>query len=70
LAGEIHPDRAGAFYYLAWAYAAGGEKKKALEALKTAIEKGFLDRAALNDNKAFDSIRTDQEFQKLIGSIK
>ena len=50
-ATEVNPDRAGAFYCLAWAYAANADKKKSLQALKTAIEKGFSDRAAITDNR-------------------
>lgn len=70
LANEVNPDRAGPFYYLAWAYAGKGDKKKALQSLKTAIEKGFADLAAVNDNKIFDSIRTDKQFAEIIGRIK
>ena len=70
LAVEVNPDRPGAFFYLAWAYALSGEKKKSLQALKTAIEKGFTDAAAINDNKAFDSLRKDPQYQQLIQSLK
>jgi tetratricopeptide (TPR) repeat protein len=34
LATEVTPDRAGAFFYLAWAYAGNGDKNKALENLR------------------------------------
>src|SRR5262249_45861177 len=37
LATEVDPDRAGGFYYLAWAYSVKGEKKKSLKALQTAV---------------------------------
>jgi predicted Zn-dependent protease len=69
-ATEINPDRAGGFYYLAWAYAAKGDRKKALQALKTAVDKGFSDRAGLNDNSAFDSLRENPEFEKITARIK
>jgi predicted esterase len=41
LATEMAPERAGGFYYLAWAYGAKGDKKKSLKALQTAVDKGF-----------------------------
>ena len=41
LATEVNPDRAGPFFYLAWAYAANRDKKKSLQSLNTAVEKGF-----------------------------
>ena len=59
LATEVTPDRAGAFYYLAWAHAANGDKKKALENLRTAANKGFADAAAISNNQAFDGIKAD-----------
>jgi tetratricopeptide (TPR) repeat protein len=70
LATEIKPDRAGAFYYLAWAYAVQGDKKRSLNALSAAVEKGFSDLAAISGNKAFDPIRSDQQYQKIIQRLK
>jgi len=70
LASEVNPDRSGTFYYLAWAYAAKGEKKKALQSIKTAIEKGFTDIAAIDSNQAFDSVRNDKQYEEIIGRIK
>jgi tetratricopeptide (TPR) repeat protein len=70
LATEINSDRPGAFFYLAWANALNGEKKKALQALQQAIEKGFSDVAAITDNKAFDSLRKEPQYQQLIQSLK
>jgi len=70
LATEVNPERAGPFYYLAWAYAAKGDKKKSLQALKTAIDKGFSDLAAITDNKAFDLIRDDAQYRYLLQTIQ
>jgi predicted esterase len=70
LATEVNPDRPGAFYHLAWAHAAKGNKKKSLQALKTAVDKGFADLAAITDNKAFDLIRSDPQYQQIIQSVK
>ena len=66
IATEVNPDRAGAFYYLSWAYAAKGDKKKALLSLKAAVEKGFKDRSALAGNTAFDALRNDPAFLRLV----
>jgi len=70
LATEVYPDRAGAFFYLAWAYAADGHKKKSLQALKTAVDKGFSDLAAITGNKAFDGIRDDVQYRQIIQTLQ
>jgi predicted esterase len=70
LASEVAPERAGAFYYLAWACNGRGDKKKSLRALQTAVDKGFSDAAALANNKAFDSIRDDPQYQRIISTMK
>ncbi|MDQ2856919.1 MAG: dienelactone hydrolase family protein [Acidobacteriota bacterium] len=70
MVSEINPDRPGAFYYMAAAYALNGEKKKALEALQSAIQKGFTDRVAVTSNTAFDSIRTEPLYLHLIQNLK
>ena len=70
LATEVNPDRPGAFFYLAWAYAANRDKKKSLQSLNTAVEKGFLDAAMITANKAFDSIRDDPEYQQIMARLK
>lgn len=70
LATEIDPDRAGAFYNLAWAYNAKGDKKKALKALQAAVEKGFKDHAAISANSAFDSLRNEPIYLQLIEKMQ
>ena len=70
LASEIDPDRAGVFYNLAWAYNAKGDKKKALKALQTAVDKGFKDHAAISANSAFDSLRNDPAYLQLIEKMR
>jgi dienelactone hydrolase len=67
---EITPERPGPFYYLASAYALNGEKKKSLQALQKAVEKGFSDREAVESNSAFDSIRTEQVYLQLLEKLK
>jgi tetratricopeptide (TPR) repeat protein len=69
VAAEINPDRAGTFFYLAWAYAANRDKKKALQLLNQAVEKGFSDAATITANKAFDFIRNDPEYQQIMARL-
>ena len=70
LATEVNPERPGAFFYLAWAYAANREKKKALQYLNAAVEKGFSDAAMITANKAFDLIRDEPEYGRIMGRLK
>lgn len=70
LATEVAPERAGGFYYLAWAYSAKGDKKKSLKALQSAVDKGFSDVAGLESNKAFDPLRSDPLYQKIVSALK
>jgi tetratricopeptide (TPR) repeat protein len=69
MATEVNPDRPGAFFYLAWAYAANRDKKKSLQFLSTAVEKGFSDAAMITANKAFDSIRNEPEYQQIMARL-
>ncbi len=70
LATDVYPDRAGGFFYLAWASAANGNRKKALQALQLAVDKGFSDLAAITNNKAFDSIREDVQYRQIIQAMQ
>jgi tetratricopeptide (TPR) repeat protein len=70
LATEVNPDRPGAFFYLAWAYAANRDKKKSLQSLNTAVEKGFSDADMITTNKAFDSLRNDPEYQQIMARLR
>jgi predicted esterase len=68
-ATQINPDRAGAFYYLASAYALNGDTKKALQALQTAIQKGFADREAIATNTAFESLRNERVYIEILQKL-
>jgi len=70
LATEVNPDRPGAFFYLAWAYAANRDKKKSFQSLNKAVEKGFSDAAMITTNKAFDSLRNDPEYQQIMARLR
>lgn len=69
IATELGPERPGVFVMLASAYAMQGDKKKALQTLKTAVERGFTDRAAIISNSAFDSVRSDPVYVQLIEKL-
>jgi serine/threonine protein kinase/cytochrome c-type biogenesis protein CcmH/NrfG len=53
-------------YFLSTAYAAKGDKGKALAALQKTFNLGYRDFAAINASPYFASLRTDPRFQQLI----
>jgi hypothetical protein len=70
LATDVYPDRNGVFFYLAWAHAANGDRKESLRALTSAVEKGFSDLSAINDNRAFDGIRDDAQYRRIVLTLQ
>ena len=56
-------------YWLASAYALEGERDKALTWLRRAIELGNENRPWFERDKNWDSLRSDPEYQRIIGSI-
>ena len=54
------------YYWLGAAYAARGDKEKALATMQKAFEMGFNDFAVLDASPYFSSLRTDPRFQQLI----
>lgn len=69
-AAEIAQNNPYVIYELANAYALNGEKKKAIEALKRAVEKGFSDLPRMNSSQAFEPLRKESEYQKIVESIQ
>ncbi len=61
---EIQPENARTFYHLARAYALAKENRKALAALQTAAEKGFVDLEALAGNE-FVGLRNEKRFNEI-----
>lgn len=53
-------------YFLSAAYAAKGDKAKALAALQKAFDLGYRDFAALDASPYFSSLRSDPQFQELV----
>ncbi|MCM3905275.1 MAG: hypothetical protein ND866_26565 [Pyrinomonadaceae bacterium] len=69
LCTEIQPDNARAFYYLARAHALAGSRNKALEALKTAADKGFTGLQEL-EAKEFEELQSDKRFKEILELVK
>ncbi len=69
LASAIRPDSALVYYNLASAYARGHDKRRALDALKKAIDKGFKDRRRISEDPAFEQLRNDPGLKKLLSRL-
>lgn len=67
---QVKPASAQIFYDLAVAYALNGKKKRALEALKRAVENGFTDAAKIEQDQNLAPLREEAEFQKLVVGLK
>lgn len=67
---EIMPDNWRVFYRLAGAYALKGDKKKAVDALKKSVEKGFSNVAELESNSSLDLIRNEPGYKKIVEEMK
>ena len=67
---ELMPYNSRLQYNLACAYALKGDKRRAIEALNKAVQKGFANLAELERNDQLDSIREEAGFQKIIETLK
>ncbi|MBV9209779.1 MAG: hypothetical protein JOZ52_04070, partial [Acidobacteria bacterium] len=70
VAEEVFPKGSQIPYEMARAYAMRGEKKKAIESLKRAVEKGFPDSSAIENQTDFASIRAEDEFKSILKNLK
>lgn len=70
LGAEIHPDDPDVWVEIASVQARKGKsgRKKALEALHTAVDKGLSDPADLGRD-AFADLRQDEEFQRILAQV-
>lgn len=66
VASEVAPRSPQIFYELAVAHAANSDRKRALAALRKAFELGFKDAAALGREPAFDALRREAEYRRLV----
>jgi len=70
IAVALKPDLGSAWYNLACARALSGEKRKALAALRTAVERGFRDRAHIEEDSDLESLRGEKEYRAILGGIE
>jgi predicted esterase len=70
IAAEILPDSPEVWYELAAANARNGSKKKALENLRKAVEKGWNDIPRLEVEAAFAALRKDKGYQEIVAEIR
>jgi dienelactone hydrolase len=67
---EVMPDNWRVLYYLASAYSLKGDKKKAIDVLKKAVQKGFSMTGLLESDKSFDPIREEAGFKRVVEELK
>jgi predicted esterase len=66
---EIAADNPNVFYELACTYALNKDRRKAIEALKKAVEKGFNDPARLSSDDALKSIQSEAGYKEILDSL-
>jgi predicted Zn-dependent protease len=66
----IRPERPLGFYDLAATCALAGDKKRAVENLKRAVEKGFKDAARMEQDRALAGLRQEAGFRRLVEEVK
>jgi len=69
VAAAIDPDNPRVWYDRACAEARAGQKKSALEDLRTAVARGFHDRAAMEADADLESLHGDAEFRSIAASV-
>ena len=70
IAAFVRPENPRILYNLAKAYSLNKEKRKAIDALKMAIERGFKDTAEIERDQEFDGLRGEAEFKRLVEGMK
>jgi hypothetical protein len=58
------------YYWLGAAYAAKGDRNKALDTMQKAFQSGFTDFGAIDNSPYFASFKSDPRFQHLILEYK
>jgi pimeloyl-ACP methyl ester carboxylesterase len=69
LAADIHNDDAFVWFNMAVAQAQKGDKKKAIESLQMAVDRGLKNRKYIDNEKSFDILRNEEAFQQLVAKI-
>ncbi|HJQ68499.1 MAG TPA: hypothetical protein VKA70_05990 [Blastocatellia bacterium] len=70
IAAFVRPDNSRILYSLAKAYSLDKDKRKAIEALKRAVERGFKDAAEIERDKELDSLRQEADFKRIVEELK
>jgi tetratricopeptide (TPR) repeat protein len=70
MAVSIFPDRPQVLYALSSTYAKARDRKKALDALKRASDRGFRDATAVEADNAFEFLRDDPALKKILAEIR
>ena len=70
IADEISPGQPNLLAALSGAFALSGERKKALKTLSEAIAAGYDDHEELENDPAWEGLRSNPEFQKMIAAMK
>jgi tetratricopeptide (TPR) repeat protein len=70
LDAQVMPDNWRVWYNLACASSLNGDKKRALDALSKAVQKGFSNLQELEKNPQLDPIREEAGFKKIIESLQ
>lgn len=70
VAAEIHPDEPYLWYGLARAQAQLGEKDKAMESLKKAVDHGFNDADKIANDFDLRSLQDEKQFKKILERLK
>lgn len=69
LGAELQPDNPRVFYQLARAYALAKDTGRALDALRSAADKGFDDAEALANAEEFKALHSDKRFKEVSEAV-
>ena len=67
---RVRPDNPQVYYHLARAYSSDGRTRKAMEALKNAVARGYRDIEALENSRDLDLLREKPEYRKILEDLK
>jgi hypothetical protein len=70
VAAEIRPESPWVWHSLAAAYALKGENARAIENLQLSVDRGLKERKYIDEEKAFDALRSNPEFQQILSGLK
>jgi pimeloyl-ACP methyl ester carboxylesterase len=66
----IHPESSAIQYRLAVTYGRAGDRKNALEALKSAADNGFSDVARIEQERGFEKLRDDPRCRQILALVR